>query len=110
MSDDIELDELRRRKMAEMQHSAESQVAQAQRAQEMAAQKDLVLRAILEPEARERLTRIRMARPDVADQVENQLIALAQQGRVRGKVTDEVLKEFLARVTPKTREPKIERR
>ncbi|HET6404885.1 MAG TPA: DNA-binding protein [Candidatus Thermoplasmatota archaeon] len=113
--DDVELEELRRRRMAELQAQAQAQdpqqmaAAQAQQAQAEAA-KENVLRAILEPEARERLTRVRMARPDIAAAVENQLIALYQQGRIRQRIDDATLRELLARMTPKGREPTIERR
>lgn len=113
--DDAELDELRRRRMAELQAQAQAQdpqqiaAAQAQQAQAEAA-KEQILRAILEPEARERLTRVRMARPDVAASVESQLIALYQQGRIRQRIDDATLRELLARMTPKGREPSIERR
>lgn len=110
MEDDAQLEELRRRKMAELQAQAQNeQSASAQRA-EAAAQRDTVMRAILEPEARERLARVRMARPDIAESLENQLLMLYQQGRVRGRIDDNTLRQLLARVTPKSRETTIERR
>lgn len=114
--DDAELEELRRRRMAEMQSQAASaqdpqQAAAAAHAQAQAeAAKENVLRAVLEPEARERLTRVRMARPDIAAAVENQLIALYQQGRIRQRIGDDTLRDLLQRMTPKGREPTIERR
>ncbi len=113
--DDAELDELRRRRMAEIQAQAQSQdpqqaVAQANAQAEANAQKENILRAILEPEARERLTRVRMARPDIAAAVEGQLIGLYQQGRIRQRIDDDTLRELLHRMTPKGREPTIERR
>ena len=115
--DDAELDELRRRRMAEMQAQAQqgqgdpqAAAAAAQQQAQAEAAKDQVLRAILEPEARERLVRVRMARPDIAASVEQQLIVLYQQGRIRQKIDDPTLRELLARMTPKGREPTIERR
>lgn len=110
MDDDAQLDELRRRKMAELQAQAQNSEAQAAARAEANAQKEVVLRAILEPEARERLTRVRMARPDVAESLENQLLVLYQQGRVQRRIDDETLRQLLARVTPKSRETTIERR
>lgn len=111
---DDELEELRRRKMAELQAQAareeDSRADQAAASQEAEAQKALILRTILEPEARERLARVRMARPEVAASLENQLVALYAQGRIRGTINDELLKQFLSRVTPKTRDINIERR
>ena len=112
--DDAELEELRRRRMAEMQAQAQAdpqqQAAAAQQQAQADAQKEAVLRTILEPEARERLTRVRMARPDIAASVENQLLVLYQQGRIRQRIDDATLRELLARMTPKGREPTIERR
>lgn len=112
--DDEELDALRRRKMAEMQHQAagdqQAAVREAAAAAQERAAKDTILRQILEPEARDRLERVRLTRPDVAESLENQLVALAQQGRLQRKVDDELLRQFLARVAPKSRDIKIERR
>jgi len=114
--DDQELDELRRRRMAELQAQAQAgqdpqlAAAAAQQQASADAQKEAILRAILEPEARERLVRVRMARPDIAASVEQQLIVLYQQGRIRQKIDDATLRELLARMTPKGREPTIERR
>lgn len=113
--DDAELEELRRRRMSEMQSQAQGQdpqqaAAAAQQQANAEAAKENVLRAILEPEARERLVRVRMARPDIAGAVEQQLLVLYQQGRIRQKIDDATLRELLARMTPKGREPTIERR
>lgn len=113
MSDD-ELEALKRRRLQELQAQAASE-QQAAAQQEAAraqydAQKQLILRGILEPAAAERLTRVRMARPDVAASLEDQLVVLAQQGRLRGKVSDEMMRQFLARVAPKSRDIKIERK
>lgn len=110
MDDDAQLEELRRRKLAELQAQAQGDQAQAAARAEANAQRDAVMRAILEPEARERLTRVRMARPEVAEALENQLLMLYQQGRVRQRIDDETLRQLLARVAPKSRETTIERR
>ena len=113
MSDD-ELEALKRRRLQELQaQAAQEQSAAAHQDAARAqydAQKQLILRGILEPAAAERLTRVRMARPDVAASLEDQLVVLAQQGRLRGKVTDEMMRQFLARVAPKSRDIKIERK
>lgn len=108
--EDSELDDLRRRKLAELQQQAQSDQAQAQQRAGVDAQKENILRSILEPEARERLVRVKMARPDVAESLENQIINLYQQGRIRARIDDATLRELLARVAPKSRESTIERR
>jgi len=51
-----------------------------------------------------------MARPDVADALESQLLALYQGGRIQRRIDDDTLRDLLARVTPKSRETTIERR
>ena len=110
MDDDAQLEELRRRKLQELQAQAQNEQTQAAARADAQAQRDVILRAILEPEARERLTRVRMARPEVAESLENQLVLLYQQGRVRQRIDDETLRQLLSRVAPKSRETTIERR
>jgi programmed cell death protein 5 len=51
-----------------------------------------------------------MAKPEFAEVLENQLIALAQTGRIKGMISDAQLKDILRQITPKKREIKIERR
>ncbi|HVL88210.1 MAG TPA: DNA-binding protein [Candidatus Thermoplasmatota archaeon] len=107
---DDELEALRRRKLAELQqHAAARQEQDAARAQQDAARK-AVLRQLLTPEARERLTRVSMAYPEVAQTVEDQLLALYQTGRVRGQIDDATFKRILAQLAPSKKDIKIERR
>jgi len=110
MEGDDELDAIRRRKMAEYQQAQDQAVAQAQAREHQLAQRDLILRQILTPEARERLGRIELAYPDLTESIENQLIALAQSGRVQKVIDDETLRQILMRIIPRKREIKIERR
>ena len=107
MSDE-ELDELRRRKMAELQQQA---MAEQQVAQEEAirAQRAAVLRQILSPEARDRLNNLRMVKPEFAEQLENELIRLAQTNRLpEVPISDKTLKTMLAQVQSRKRDTKIE--
>ena len=73
-------------------------------------QKKLILRAILTDDARERLGRIKAARPEMAENLENQLIMLAQSGRLKNKINDEQLRELLSKILPKKRDITIRRR
>ncbi|BCU68303.1 DNA-binding protein [Sulfolobales archaeon HS-7] len=79
-----------RRKAASMRKKED-----AAREAQIRAQKEAILRSILTEEARQRLANIRLVRPEIVDALENQLIALAQSGRVRTPVSDEELKELL---------------
>ena len=115
--EDAELAELRRRRMRQIQdmQMSEGANAQAYAAQEaeMARREQEraeVLRRILTPEARERLARIRLAKPDVAGAVEQQLIALAASGRIQRAIDDPTLRALLERIAPEKREIKITRR
>lgn len=75
----------------------------ANREAQARAQKDALLRGILTEEARQRLTNLRLVRPELVEGIENQLIALAQSGRIRIPITDEELKELLAQLVGRER-------
>jgi programmed cell death protein 5 len=106
MSDE-ELDAIRKRKMAELQEQALREKDQEQANAEAQAQKEAILRQILTPEARARLSNIKMVKTQFAEQIEMQLIQLASSGRLRGQVTDEQLKALLVQLQEKERERKI---
>ncbi len=108
--DDEELEAIRRRKLQELQQVQVQAAAQQQYREQVEAQKQTILRQILTPEARERLGRIELAYPELTDSIENQLIALAQSGRVQKVIDDATLRQILERVMPRRREIKIERR
>ena len=113
MENDDELNEIRRRKMEELSRSSnDQQLAEQQRqAQELErAKRQQVLRQILSPEARDRLSNVRLVRPDLAENVENQLIQLANMGRVNRLLTDTDIKDILSKFIETKRETKIERR
>lgn len=66
-----------------------------------------ILNQILQPEAADRLGRIRLVKEERAAEIENRLISLAQSGQLRSKVTEEQLKELLSAVAEKKEEEKI---
>ena len=115
---DAELDELRRRRVQQLQEaqaasdpaSAQAYAAQDAEMQRRDAERAEMLRRILTPEARERLARIRLAKPEVANSVEQQLMSLAASGRLQRMVDDASLRALLERVMPERREIKITRR
>ncbi|HWQ67029.1 MAG TPA: DNA-binding protein [Methanospirillum sp.] len=110
MGDDDQLADIRRRRMMEMQQQAASQQDEAERQKQYESQIHSVLMQILEPEARERLNTIKLTRPDFAKSVEQQLVMLAQSGRIQKKINDDQLKVILKQVIPAKREFNIRRK
>ena len=106
-----ELEALRKRKLQQLQMQ-QDQVAEAREHQEaLDAQRQAILRGIMTPEARERLGRLRTAYPQIAATVEQQMIMLAQSGRLGDqKIDDDTLRQILERLVPQKREIRIERR
>jgi programmed cell death protein 5 len=96
--------------MQELQQQAAQSENQEQMRQEMEMQKKQAMMQILTPEARSRLANLRMTKPEFVEQIELQLIQLAQAGRVQSQITDEQLKELLKQVSGKKREINITRR
>ena len=110
MSDE-ELEEIRRRKMAQIQSQAAEAQRQQQMQEEVNAQKQAILRKILSPEARSRLTNIKMVRPEFAAQLELQMIQLAQSGQLARlgplPLSDEKFKIIVSRLSGKKQEFRI---
>lgn len=77
---------------------------------ELSAQKEMILKQLLSPEARLRLNNVRMVKPDLAGLVENYLIGMASQGKLHSQLTDDQLKQILLSVQQPKRDFKIERR
>lgn len=116
-----DLDEIRQKRMAElqaqqaaMQNQAQQQaMAQAQQQEAKAqfeAQKKQILAQIMTSEARNRLANLKLTKPELVNQIELQLIQSAQAGSLRGKVTDEQLKVLLRQIAGQKREIKITRK
>ena len=109
----MDVEEIKRRKLLELQKKLAEQQQQEEALLEAEMQKRALLRKILTPEARERLERIRLARPEFAEAVEIQLIQLAQLGRLPIPLSDKDFKALLERLsalTKRKREIKIIRK
>ena len=106
---DEELEALRRRRMAELQRSAYDEQRRSQAQQQVERQKQSIIRQILTPEARQRLANIRMVKPEFAEELEMQLIQLAQSGRLQTQITDEQLRKTLVQLQSQKKEIKIRR-
>ena len=116
-----DLDELRRKRMQELQQQAamnenqqaqqmQQQMQQQQMQQEMESQKRQIMMQILTPEARSRLANIKLTKPEFVEQIEIQLIQLGQSGRLKGKITEEQLNVLLQQISGQKREINISRK
>ncbi len=108
--EDPELEALRQKRYSELQQQQAQQSEVEAQKQQFEMQKQAVLRQILTPEARDRLSNIRLANPEQANAVEMQLIQLAQSGRLQGVINDTMLRDILGQIAPKQREITIQRR
>lgn len=104
-----EFEELRKRKMLELQARLQEQQRQEELRRQYEIQKRAAIMQILTPEARSRLANIRAVKPQFAEQLELQLIQLAQAGRLGSRVTDAQLREILRKLQERKRDFRIKR-
>jgi programmed cell death protein 5 len=105
--DDERLEELRQQKMQELKDQAQDgggggERAEAQQAaqQQAEAQKQALLKQHLTDGARQRLNAVQMSKPEVAEQVEQQVVALAQSGRIQDRIDEDQMRKLLKELTP----------
>lgn len=106
MYNDEEMEAIRQKKLAQLQKQQASNVQEENQAV-LDAQKQAILRQILTEEARQRLTNVKLARPQLAEAVELRLIQLSQQSTISEKISDLQLKEILRKLQGQKRETKI---
>lgn len=102
-SDEDLQDILRRR---EQELIARSSAREAEEKARQDAQRRALARIVFTPEARQRLSNLKLVKPELASQVEEYLMVLAQQGKIAVPVDDDTLKKVLEKLQPK-RETKI---
>ncbi len=78
-------------------------------AQDQKMMREAALRMALTSEARERLSNVRMVRPDLAQSIEEYVIQLASSGKLKKAVDDGQVKQMLSALQEKKREIKIRR-
>ncbi|MCQ4333656.1 DNA-binding protein [Natronomonas sp. F2-12] len=102
---DEKLQELREEKLEQIKEQqdegGDAEAAEAQR-QQAEAQKKAMLRKALTDGARKRLNTVQMSKPEFGEQVEQQIVALAQSGRLQGKIDEEKMKELLQEMKPES--------
>lgn len=111
-----DLEQLREERLEQLQEqqggegseaAREAQEAQREQAE---AQKKAMLRQYLTDGARKRLNSVRMSKPDFADQVEQQILALAQSGRLGDRIDEDQMRDLLQELKPDKQEFNIRRR
>ncbi|MFB6253784.1 MAG: DNA-binding protein [Halobacteriaceae archaeon] len=109
--DEDKLEEIREQKKEQLKEQQQNQEEelQQQAQQQAEAQKKAMLRKHLTDGARKRLNSVRMSKPDFAEQAEQQILALAQSGRLNQKITEEQMKEILKELKPDSNDYDIHR-
>mmetsp|Transcript_18604 Transcript_18604/g.52015 ORF Transcript_18604/g.52015 Transcript_18604/m.52015 type:complete len:127 (+) Transcript_18604:91-471(+) len=102
--DDAELEAIRQRRLAELSGGAAGGDPQAQQQQEekrqhQEEQRQQMLVSVMSNDARERLSRIALVKPDKARGVENMILQMAQRGQLGGaRVSEEQLISLLEQI------------
>ncbi|XP_039033701.1 DNA-binding protein DDB_G0278111-like isoform X1 [Hibiscus syriacus] len=107
---DPELEAIRQRRMQELmarqgrgsQQNPDQQKAQEEAKREADEQRQMMLSQILSSEARERLARIALVKPEKARGVEDVLLRAAQTGQIVEKVSEERLISILEQINTQT--------
>lgn len=113
MAEDPEMAMIRQRRMQELMGQGGAGVSEEQAQQQEEAQRAAedqrrnMLHAVLAPEARERLARIALVKPEKARSVENMILTAAQRGALSEKVSEERLVSMLSQISEKESKPKV---
>jgi len=114
--DDDRLEELREKKMQQLRDQAEGQgggsneAAQEAAREQAEAKQDAMLKQYLTDGARQRLNAVEMSKPDFAESVKKQVVALAQSGRIQDRIDEEQMKDLLRELQPESKSFDIRRR
>ena len=101
MSDEEQLENIRKKKLEQLKQQAIQQQLAKQQQKEFENKKYQIMRLILSQEGRQRLENIRMVKPQFAEQIELQLIQLFQAGRLKGAtpLPDKAFKKLLEQIS-----------
>ncbi len=92
---------LKQKKLLELQAQLQQQlaiqeeIAKAKMVEEI---KERILKEVLTKEAKERLNNVRLAKPELAEQIELYLIQLYQHSKILKPITDAQLKQILEEI------------
>ncbi len=108
-SDEERLEELRQEKLEQLQEQGGGESQEAAK-QQQEAQQDALLKQHLTDDARQRLNAVEMSKPEFAKKVKRQVTALAQSGRVQGRIDEDQMKKILREMKPEEKSFDIRRR
>ncbi len=91
----MDLEEIKAKKLEELKRKLEEK-------RRLESIKRAILLKVLTQDARERLARVRLVKPELAEYVENFLIGLYQAGKIE-KVDDATLKKLLGEIYKRTK-------
>ncbi|MBW2975284.1 hypothetical protein KY366_06200 [Candidatus Woesearchaeota archaeon] len=105
-----ELEEIRKRRLIELQKQQEEEMQEQQQLQAQVEQLEIMLRQFLSKEALQRYGNLKAAHREKALQLLVILGQAIQQGNIKEKITDEQLRDILKRMSPKKRDITITRK
>ncbi|GGL27866.1 DNA-binding protein [Halarchaeum grantii] len=114
--DDDRLEELRKQKKEQLKQqqqeggAAGGEQPQQQASQQAEQQKKAMLRQYLSDGARRRLNSVKMSKPELAERVEQQVVALGRSGRIQDQLDEDQMKELLRELKPDSKSFDIQRR
>ncbi len=103
----MEEEELRQRKLEELQQQQARQREEEQKKADAENRMHAMLAKALDEPARQRVANVRMVNPELYAKAFQAIMSLVQKGYVRGKISDEQMREILRQLSEK-RETKID--
>lgn len=105
-----DIEDIRARRMEEMKSRMASHQEEAESHAKMDEQLDSLLKSILTPEAKARLSNVKLVNYEKYLQVAQGIIVMVRQGKLPAKINEDQLKSLLAQVTPPKKEFNITRK
>ncbi|MFH0969939.1 MAG: DNA-binding protein [Candidatus Diapherotrites archaeon] len=91
-------EEWRAQREQALREKTEQRKAEEEKRAAVQNQLDVLLNRILTPEAKQRITNVRLVNEEKYLQAAQTLMMLMQQGRIQGKITDDQLKQVLTQI------------
>ena len=98
---DSEIDEIKAKKIQEYKEAYQEAYQEAVQKEQMDVFKKSVILKYMTKEARERLNRIRLVKPEIAEKIEIAIIQAIQQGQIKEILTEQQLMNILNELTEK---------